>query len=385
VPRPAPPRAFTLLEVAVALALLLLIGALAVPSLSGLARARGGDAARARLDAALAVAAATSRARGEALVLRAVGSRLELVRPTRGAPGPEGSLADPRDPAPGDAAPKPAADDGVPERVLERWDLPVGVRVERRVAADGGEPGPAAEPLPTSPPLVLAICLPTGESRAGVAWRLVLADTAQEATLLGWSARWDWQDERAFGESAPASPPDEPTPDEPAPDAPAPVEAASDEPPARDEPQPIDAAKPASATRGPRPRVRRSRRRSLRPHGSTLLECVLALTLFVAVGLATLRLADGAGEAQRRAQHRAGALDRARSALAKVEAALASPENLSGREADAQGRPSPYMMEVALEPSPFRGLAHATVTVTHDAGESVTLHQLVPLRREPAP
>jgi hypothetical protein len=129
------------------------------------------------------------------------------------------------------------------------------------------------------------------------------------------------------------------------------------------------------------------------PRGSILLEVLLAIAIFVAAGIATLRVADMATNAASRTALRAKAEDLARSAMAKLEAGVATSETLSGPvkpESDDETL-SPedegWEIEIETEPSRFAELTHVTVRVIRRTGERETpeltheLHQLVRLVR----
>ncbi|MBM4108612.1 MAG: hypothetical protein FJ255_07340 [Phycisphaerae bacterium] len=65
-------------------------------------------------------------------------------------------------------------------------------------------------------------------------------------------------------------------------------------------------------------------------HGGVLLEVMLAVALFVAAGLAVVSASDRASMASEHARLAVRAGDLARSAMALIEAGLATPESLHG-------------------------------------------------------
>lgn len=98
------------------------------------------------------------------------------------------------------------------------------------------------------------------------------------------------------------------------------------------------------------------------PRGIILLECIIALAIFVAVGLSLLAMSNLATDAATRTQRQARARDFARSAMSKIESRLASPETLGGDIKDDAGNPTGYLLIVHSEPSQFPGLAFVEVT-----------------------
>jgi hypothetical protein len=126
-------------------------------------------------------------------------------------------------------------------------------------------------------------------------------------------------------------------------------------------------------------------RRAERRRGAVLLECVLALALFVACGLSVLALMDHAVDSVASTRDTEQAADLARTTMARVEAGIASPDTLNGPVLDENGEKSgAWALEVQTEPSQFEGLAKVTVrAIKHGVGESelasFTLHQLVRL------
>lgn len=130
--------------------------------------------------------------------------------------------------------------------------------------------------------------------------------------------------------------------------------------------------------------------------GGVLLEVLLALVLFVSAAMATLGVVDRLIENSYTLEQRRIAADLARSAMAKLEAGLATPETLSGPvrpEEDDGGTAeiSDWVLEVQTETSPFPNLTNVSVTAMLAPGgdienpkSSFTLRQLVRLaRRQP--
>jgi len=143
--------------------------------------------------------------------------------------------------------------------------------------------------------------------------------------------------------------------------------------------------------------VRRARRGERR--GSLLLEVMLALAIFVMAGTAILSLVGGTMEGMGRMKLSRQAADLARSAMAKIEAGIETPQTLNGpvRPWSAEGvqaeggtadeaAATPWELQIETEPTQFRGLSKVTVkAVLHEAGgsdravASYTLRQLVRL------
>lgn len=333
-------RGFTLLEVAVAIALLLILGALALPELSAMERDATGRAARSRVEATVAESRAASLARGEVLVLRASGKTLELVRPASDA-GPDAA-----------ALPEPAE-----ERTIERWEIPSGTTIRASGKEAPAEATSRAGATLVVEPVTVAVFLPSGECRAGAAWVLTVGSAPpQRATVGPWTGRVSWVEAVEPSEGAEA-----------------------DGVPSEDESEP-NAVLPSRQAPARKPRRGRKIFTRATRRAAILLECVLAITIFVTLGLAVLRLADGASEALARAQERQAAADLARSAMARIESGLASPETLHGAVRDEDGREGRWRLDVSTEPSEFAGLVRVTITASRERGESFTLHQLAASR-----
>jgi hypothetical protein len=130
-----------------------------------------------------------------------------------------------------------------------------------------------------------------------------------------------------------------------------------------------------------------------------LLECVVALALFVACGLAVMAMMDRAASSVASTRDAELAVDVARSAMAKIEAGIATPETMNGPvpawrdESDGSfddSLPSgdAWVLEVETEPSQFEGLTKVSVRAFKQARgserelASYTLHQLVRLTEQ---
>jgi hypothetical protein len=138
--------------------------------------------------------------------------------------------------------------------------------------------------------------------------------------------------------------------------------------------------------------------------GLLLMEALLALAIFVMIGIAILSMVHGAGTTVARSRDAARAADLARSAMAMLEAGMATPRTLSGPVrswAEAQERAdefafglgnevgpggSPWELEIETSPSEFTGLTRVTVRAlrrvsanSEQLAASYTLRQLVRL------
>lgn len=149
------------------------------------------------------------------------------------------------------------------------------------------------------------------------------------------------------------------------------------------------------------PAVRaRCRGRAARTRGAMLLELVLALAVFVGAGLAILAAMDQAGRSLEVARDGLKAADLARSAMARIEAGLATPVTVNGPVPewvdeevgagavfrDSPARASGWELVVQTEPSEFDGLTRVSITARRASaagprtdGPTYTLHQLVRL------
>lgn len=130
----------------------------------------------------------------------------------------------------------------------------------------------------------------------------------------------------------------------------------------------------------------------MKRRGAILLECVVAVAIFVAAGLMVLGSVSRASESLERSREAEKAADLARSAMAKIESGLARPETLIGPvKPDDEGSgkvmresaATPWSLEIETEPSRFAGLTRVTVKAVKRSGStesaSYTLHQLVRL------
>jgi type II secretory pathway pseudopilin PulG len=135
--------------------------------------------------------------------------------------------------------------------------------------------------------------------------------------------------------------------------------------------------------------------------GALLLETMLALAIFVIAAAAVLSLVDGSVTSLRRATMNEQAADLARTAMAKLEAGIATPQGLDGpvypwlHEAaergdagpaafDEDAQPTGWVLEVDTTPSQFTGLTRVTVRAVRRTGDdrelaSYTLRQTVRL------
>jgi len=125
--------------------------------------------------------------------------------------------------------------------------------------------------------------------------------------------------------------------------------------------------------------------------GAILLECLLALALFVAGGVSILAMIDGSIVRMERVRDLRHAADLARSAMARIETGESSAEALQGRvladgeEADAGTTPAgeaAWELEVETSPAAFPGLTRVTVramkrTAADEIAASFELVQLV--------
>jgi hypothetical protein len=143
--------------------------------------------------------------------------------------------------------------------------------------------------------------------------------------------------------------------------------------------------------------------------GALLLEIILALAIFVMAGSAILALVDRTASGVERARGAAKAADLARSAMARIEAGIGTPQTLNGpvlawpesddarAEDDESGDgiissggiappESGWELEIDTEPSEFTGLTKITVRAIKRAAPDseqlvaeYTLRQLVRL------
>jgi hypothetical protein len=139
------------------------------------------------------------------------------------------------------------------------------------------------------------------------------------------------------------------------------------------------------------------------PRGLFLLEVLLALAIFVMIGIAILSMVSSTGTAVARSRDAARAADLARSAMAMLEAGISTPRTLNGEVrswSEAQLREDEFAfgfggdsgggagweLEIGTEPSEFDGLTRVTVhafrRVSRNSDQlaaSYTLRQLVRL------
>lgn len=120
-----------------------------------------------------------------------------------------------------------------------------------------------------------------------------------------------------------------------------------------------------------------------------LLECIVALAIFVAVGLSLLAMSNLATDAATSTMRRSRARDLARSAMSQLESRLASAETLGGEVKDDAGNPTGYTLTVHTEPSQFQGLALVEVTASRSGvsadPDSFTLRGLMNLTQGGTP
>ncbi len=136
-----------------------------------------------------------------------------------------------------------------------------------------------------------------------------------------------------------------------------------------------------------------------------LLEVLVSLAILVTMSMAIGAVVGDAGDRLIRSAQRVEAEDLARSALAQIEAGIATPESLSGpvpawdreaalvelgdelgpRSSDEIGldsgsaEPSGWLLEIEAQPSPYDGLTLISVRAVRedDPGVNAVLHQLV--------
>jgi hypothetical protein len=138
--------------------------------------------------------------------------------------------------------------------------------------------------------------------------------------------------------------------------------------------------------------------------GALLLETMLALAIFIMAAAAILTMVDQSLTGLGRSRLSEQAVDVARTAMAKIEAGIATPQSLHGpvrpwleeaaQRGDGAGSsvydegagPTPWELQIGTEPSQFAGLTRVTVTaIRRDdrRGDAVaamyTLRQLVRL------
>lgn len=108
-----------------------------------------------------------------------------------------------------------------------------------------------------------------------------------------------------------------------------------------------------------------------------LLEAILALAVFVIAGSAILNLVRQTMTGLEQSRLKARAADLARSAMAKIEAGIDTPQTLNGpieRQPGEESARGGWELRIDSEPSQFRGLTRITVEAvkrSEGAGESV--------------
>lgn len=122
--------------------------------------------------------------------------------------------------------------------------------------------------------------------------------------------------------------------------------------------------------------------------GAMLIECIVAVAIFVAGGLLILGSLARASVSVERVRDTEHGAELAGSAMAQIECGLARPEALVG-QVPLQGSGvesvlTPWWLEIETEPSAFDGLTHVTIRAVKRSGSGVesasfTLHQLVRL------
>jgi len=117
----------------------------------------------------------------------------------------------------------------------------------------------------------------------------------------------------------------------------------------------------------------------MRRRGALLLEVAIAVALFALAGLAILAMLRDASASLRREGERLKAIDLASSALASIEAGVATPDSLDGpvpawTEEGAGGEfedrppePTGWSLEIDTERALFDGLSIVTVHVLRQA------------------
>lgn len=132
--------------------------------------------------------------------------------------------------------------------------------------------------------------------------------------------------------------------------------------------------------------------------GALLLECLLAVAVLAAFGIAIWGVVGRSQDAAQRTRWEAIASDLARSAMARIESGVARPESLQGPayrnlessdgRSGSAGPPDAELWELDIhtEASEFEHLTHVAVRAFRKRGEqskdeavSYTLHQLIRL------
>ena len=127
--------------------------------------------------------------------------------------------------------------------------------------------------------------------------------------------------------------------------------------------------------------------------GAMLLEVMLALAIFVMAGTAILSLVGGVMDGMARMKVSRQGADLARSAMARIEAGIETPQTLNGpvkgwsasgsAEGEAGEGPTGWELQIDTEPTQFRSLTKVTITAVRNEGALdrpvYTLRQLVRL------
>ncbi len=135
-----------------------------------------------------------------------------------------------------------------------------------------------------------------------------------------------------------------------------------------------------------------------RRRGSMLLEVMLALAIFIMAGTAILNIVGGTMDGMNRMKLSRQAADLARSAMAKIEAGIETPQTLNGpvkpwaaedgdtNAAEPAQAGGAWELQIDTDQTQFRGLTKVTIkAVKHEGGNSdrlaaaYTLRQLVRL------
>ncbi|CAG0950840.1 hypothetical protein PHYC_00192 [Phycisphaerales bacterium] len=104
----------------------------------------------------------------------------------------------------------------------------------------------------------------------------------------------------------------------------------------------------------------------VRRRGAILLECLLALAIFVAAGLAILAYVDRASGSMTLTRDTLRAADLARTAMSRIEAGVASADTMSGPvrpedEEESTLSAEAWELEVRSEPAGPQGLSRVTI------------------------
>lgn len=132
--------------------------------------------------------------------------------------------------------------------------------------------------------------------------------------------------------------------------------------------------------------------------GALLMEAMVALAVFAAGAIAVLATVRQGVSSMRAAHDRAEAIDLAASALARLDAGLASVETLDGEVPewtdpaepggafeDAPPEPTGWTLALETQASTHGSLTVVTVTASREAGASFTLTELVNVSRGRGP